>query len=102
MFKYFFGYAFCIISLLYIAHIRGIVRKILCRLGDQSMNMWMIHTWLCYYLFHNFFYSFKYPIFIFSAVTIASYFIGGVVNILAKPIECKLMSKNEVNSKPIL
>lgn len=83
-------------------NIQGITRKILVKLGDQSMNMWMIHTWLCYYLFKNFFYGLRYPLLIMAAVTIASYAIGLLIDKIAKPIESPLLTKAQIKEKPIL
>lgn len=101
-FKYFYGYAFCVITFLYLMKIKGVTRRVLEKLGDQSMNMWMIHTWLCYYLFHNFFYGLRYPLLIFAAVTVASYYIGVIINFIAKPIERQILTKAQVKAKPIL
>lgn len=42
-------------------------------LGRKSMPMWMIHTWLCYYLFKPFFYGLNYPLLIFITLAIVSY-----------------------------
>lgn len=35
-------------------------------LGRHSLNIWLIHTWICYYLFENFVYGLKYPLLIFA------------------------------------
>ena len=40
--------------------------KILQFLGKHSMNIWLIHTWICYYLFKDFIYGFQWPILIFG------------------------------------
>ncbi len=40
------------------------LEKTLIELGKKSMPIWMIHTWLSNYLFHEQVYSLKYPIFI--------------------------------------
>lgn len=45
-------------------------------LGRKSMPMWMIHTWLCIYLFKTYFYNLHYPIIIFFALIIASYLLS--------------------------
>lgn len=36
------------------------------------MNMWFIHTCICYYLFKDFIYGFKYPIIIYTVVVVLS------------------------------
>lgn len=50
VFKYNYFYAFGIITCLLFIKVPGWIKLVLARLGDQSMNMWMIHTWFCYYL----------------------------------------------------
>ena len=47
--------------------------NILYAIGKKSMVMWLIHTWFCYYLFHDFIYSFKYPIVIYLVTLLCSY-----------------------------
>lgn len=91
-----------IISCLTVIPIKGVAAKTLTALGDHSMNMWMIHTWFCYYLFHSFIYSLTYPIAIFIVLTVISYLSSIVVNFIARPIELRLMPKAEVKVKPIL
>lgn len=51
-----------------------IVAKLFSKLGKQSMLMWMIHTWYCYYLFQEEIYALKYPVIIFIVVVTISYF----------------------------
>lgn len=82
-FKYFFGFAFFTISLILIAPRATWVNKILTAFGNNSMNMWFIHTWLCYYLFHDFIYSLSYPLLIFVSLTSITYVCALFVN----PIE---------------
>lgn len=102
VFKYNFFYAFGIITCLIISPIPGFISTVLCKLGDQSMNMWMIHSWFCYYLFHKFIYSFSYPLLIFIVVVAISYICSLVINRLTMPIERLLLSKVEIKEKPIL
>lgn len=102
VFKYNFFYAILIITCLFLANIKGFFKTVLVNLGNQSMNMWMIHSWFCYYLFHNFIYSFSYPLLIFAVLTIISYCCSLIVNLVARPIERRLMPLSEVNAKPIL
>lgn len=61
-------------------------------LGKHSMNMWMIHSWFCYYLFHDFIYGFRYPVFIFTVLVIISVVCSMIINVICKPIikMCKL------------
>lgn len=67
-----------------------LIDSILTKLGANSMNIWMIHTWFCYYLFHDFIYSFKYPIIIFLITLSLSYFTSITVNQISKFITTKL------------
>lgn len=64
----------------------GWVKAVLSELGKKSMTIWMIHTWLAYYLFHDQFYSLKYAPLIFIAVLGASYLISIPVMWLASRI----------------
>lgn len=60
----------------------------LAHLGKHSMNMWLIHSFFCYYLFHDWIYGFKYPILIFIVLVIVSYLssclVNGVYSLLCK------------------
>ena len=49
-----------------------IIDKCLSFLGRYSMNMWFIHTCICYYLFKDFIFGFKYPIIIYVIVVLLS------------------------------
>lgn len=102
VFKYNYLYAFLFITLLTQLDFPKSVSTILVKLGDQSMNMWMIHTWFCYYLFHNFIYSFKYPILIFLVLTTISYLCSLVINQIVKPVERIFLTPKEIKQKPIL
>ena len=68
------------------------VDKCLALFGKHSMNMWMIHTWFCYYLFHDYIYGFKYPIVIYIVLVLISLFCSYVINIICRPIE-KIVNK---------
>ena len=102
IFKYNFFYAFGIITCLLFIPLPTEIKNSLCKLGDQSMNMWMIHSWFCYYLFHNFIYSFSYPLLIFIVLVIISYVSSLLINLIAVPIERIFLTKKEITSKPIL
>ncbi len=99
-FNYF--YAFLMTLILALPRIPVFCRKILIQLGNQSMNMWMIHSWFCYYLFHNFIYSFRYPLIIFAVLTIISYLSSFVINYLAAPIESLFLTRKQIRQKTIL
>ena len=93
VFKYNFFYAFLIIALLNSLNIWQPARTLLIKLGDNSMNMWMIHSWFCYYLFRDFIYSFSYPLLIFIVLTVISYVCSLAVNVIAKPLDQIITSR---------
>lgn len=66
-------YAFLFILLFNELNLNRNLKIVLKLLGKYSMQMWMIHTILCVYLFQSFIYSFKYPIIIFTILVIASF-----------------------------
>lgn len=37
----------------------------LMEMGRRSTSMWFVHTYFCYYLFHDWIYGFRYPLLIF-------------------------------------
>ena len=55
---------------------------LLVHLGKHSMNMWLIHSFFCYYLFHDWIYGFKYPLLIYLTLIIVSYLSSLIINIL--------------------
>ena len=56
------------------------VKTLLSHLGKHSMNMWLIHSFFCYYLFHDWIYGFRYPLLIFIVLIVVSYLSSVVVN----------------------
>jgi hypothetical protein len=60
------------------------------KLGEESTNMWLIHTFFCYYYCHNFIYSFKYPILIYIVLTLISYVAARIITFIYKPIQKSL------------
>lgn len=92
VFKYNYFYAFLMILCLCLIDFSDSVKQLLSSFGRQSMNMWMIHSWLCYYLFHDFVYSFKYPVLILVVLVFFSYYIGVAIDAIIKPFENKLLT----------
>ncbi len=45
----------------------------LCEMRHRSTSMWLVHSYFCYYLFHDFIYGFKYPLVIFLVLFVCSY-----------------------------
>lgn len=63
---------YCLLFIIIILNLKRypVIDKILIKLGRVSMEMWLIHSWYCYYLFRSEIYSLKYPIAIFLFLTI--------------------------------
>ena len=95
VFHYNFLYAFMVMTCLLMLRIPVGISRILSALGRQSMNMWMIHMWLCGYLFKDFIYSFRYPALILTVLVLLSYGIGLVIDSIARPVEQRLLSRAE-------
>ena len=57
---------------------------ILEKFGSQSTNMWLVYTFFCYDLFHDFIYGFQYPVFICSVTVALSYLSGLFIDNLLK------------------
>lgn len=49
-------------------------------LGRESTGMWMIHTWICYYLFHDLLYSLHSSVLIYITLVLISYFFSKIFN----------------------
>lgn len=79
-------YAFAFIYLFIRAPRWRWLDKVLMELGNKSMDMWMIHSWFCYYLFHDWIYGFRYPLVIMAVLVIISYLSAVVVGKIAKVI----------------
>lgn len=99
---YNFFYSFLLIIGLSQLQLSKIVKNSLYKLGNQSMNMWMIHSWFCYHLFSDFIYSFKYPLIIFVVLTLLSYLLSLAFNIIIMPLEQLFLSKREIKESPIV
>ena len=59
----------------------------LSKMGQQSTNMWLIHTFFCYYLFRDFIYGFKYPVLIYIVLLAVSYLSACLIDLINKPIQ---------------
>lgn len=54
------------------------VEKLLMLMGKHSTNIWLVHTFFCYYYFHDFIYGLKYPVLIYI-VTLGLSFLSSVI-----------------------
>lgn len=82
-------YTFCFIALFLRAPKWNWVKKVLIELGNCSMDMWFIHSWFSYYIFHNFIYSFKYPVLIFAVLASISYICAKLVALFIQRLTTK-------------
>jgi peptidoglycan/LPS O-acetylase OafA/YrhL len=83
------------ISLMVILTLRNIpyIRDIIKFLGKHSINIYLIHTFIYYYFFPDFIYSFKYPILIFAALLISSLAVSISIEFLKKAIHLPQLIK---------
>lgn len=52
----------------------------LMEMGRRSTSMWFVHSYFCYYLFHDFIYGFRYPVLIFGVLLLLSYLSARVID----------------------
>lgn len=89
-------YAFGFLCLFIAAPRNLYVDKALAVLGKHSMNMWLIHSWFCYYLFHDLIYGLKYPLLIFIVLVTISFLCSVIIDALCFPIEKFINTKTKV------
>ena len=65
-------YSIIFIVLFSMVSVGNVSGKVLTFLGKHSMNIWLIHTWICIRLFHEFVYSMHYPVVIYLFVLLVS------------------------------
>lgn len=61
-------------------------------IGNHSMNMWFIHAWFCLVLFRDELYSLRYPLVVLIVLSLISYLVSVVVNLIAKPLNDRLFA----------
>lgn len=62
------------------------LQRMLLSLGKASVNMWLIHAWLCWYLFADYFYALKFTPLIFALATFVCYIMAKLFDIIINPI----------------
>ena len=67
------------------------LKAILLELGHKSMAMWMIHTWLAFYLFRPQVYSLRHPVLIFLGLLVVSYILAIPVMWTARTIYQRIL-----------
>lgn len=73
-------YPFALIILLLNAHRWHWVDVCLTKIGRRSTSIWFTHTYFCYYMFHDFIYGCKFPIFVFTLLLICSYISAMIID----------------------
>ena len=58
--------------------------KLLLSLGEHSLSMWFIHSFICYHIFSNQLYALKYPLLIFVVLVGISYLAAVAVDRIVK------------------
>ena len=86
-------YAIVFVLLFSMVTVGNIPGKTLTFLGKHSMNIWLIHTWICIRLFHEFVYGLHYPVLIYIFVLVASIFVSVVVESVYGVLDRTFLSK---------
>lgn len=68
----FFALAVLLIYNSFPPHVCRSVRRFLGFMGSHSTNLWLVHTFFAYYLFHDFIYGLKYPLVMYVVLIILS------------------------------
>lgn len=70
---------------------------IIAYLGKHSMNMYMVHTFIFFYFFHDFIYGFKYPLLIFFVLLMLSLSISIMLEFLKKKLKFYVLINRIIN-----
>lgn len=66
----------------------------LLELGRRSTSMWFVHTYFCYYLFHDWIYGFRYPVLIFIVLLACSYGSAVVIDWINARVQKVVLKRN--------
>lgn len=72
-------YAIAFVILFSMVVVSVLPGRVLTFLGKQSMNIWLIHTWICTRIFHEFVYGLHYPVLMYFFVLLTSIVISLIV-----------------------
>lgn len=56
------------------------LEKFFVLLGEHSTNIWLVHTFFCYYFFHDFIYGLRYPVLIYIVTLLLSFISSLLIN----------------------
>lgn len=57
------------------------------KIGQRSTSMWLVHSYFCYYFFHDFIYGFRYPLLIYLILLALSYQSAIIVDYISVKIQ---------------
>ena len=77
-------YAFGVISLYLSLRRYTLLDSALLFLGRHSTNIWFVHSWFCFYLFREQFYSLGHPVLIYLSLVIASLLVSIILDKIQK------------------
>ena len=83
-----------IVFLMIVILIQGRTCCILKHIGEHSMNIWMIHTYILCYIFHKELYNLHYSIIIYVATLVLSLLCSYGINYITSGIDKKIYSYN--------
>lgn len=83
-------YSGAIVILVVAAHKPRWLSKTLHEFGRVNVWMWMIHGWLIWYIWHDEFYSLRYPLLIYIAAVTATYAVALAFDFVSRPIMKKI------------
>ncbi len=87
-------YAIAFVLLFSMVKVGAVPSKTLTFLGKHSMNIWLIHTWICVRLFHEFVFGLHYPVLMYLFVLLISIIVSVIVeniySVLDRTMLCKL------------
>lgn len=71
-------------------NVGAVLGKFLSFFGKYSMNIWLIHTWICVRLFEDFTYNLHYPVlmylFVLGVSLVSSICVESIYNIVGQPV----------------
>ena len=65
----------------------GWLKRLLQFFGQHSTTMWLTHSYFCYYLFHDFIYSFRYPLLIYWVTIVCALVAPYIVITMSRAVE---------------
>ena len=80
------------------------LNRFLAHMGKHSMNIWLIHSFFCYYIFHDWIYSFRYPLLIYVVLLLVSYLSSHIINwmyVMGENIVSVYKKRNRIKNSSI-